>query len=80
MHFVDLLGKKCINIGKTDYFCCIWLLMRETSKMISFCDIYAFFTKQIHKMHKITSLEDVKRKNLKPKFWSLGTNLGYLGP
>ena len=31
-------------------------------------------------MHKITSLEDVERKNLKPKFGSLGTNLGYLGP
>ena len=80
MHFVDLFFKNCINIGKTEHFSHIWLLMRETRKMVSFCNIYAFFTKQIHKMHKITSLEDVQRKNLKPKFWSLGTNLGYLGP
>ena len=31
-------------------------------------------------MHKITLLEDGMRKFLEPKFWSLGTNLGYLGP
>ena len=44
--------------------------------MVSFSNIYAIFPKQIHKMHKITSLEDGKIKILRPKFWSLGTNLG----
>ena len=31
-------------------------------------------------MHKISLLEDAKRKFLRPKFWSLGTPLGYMGP
>ena len=31
-------------------------------------------------MHKTTLLEDGMRKFLGPKFWSLGSNLGYLGP
>ena len=31
-------------------------------------------------MYKITSSEDGMRKNFRPKFWSLGTSLGYLGP
>ena len=30
--------------------------------------------------HKITSYFHDKRKILRQKFWSLGTNLGYLGP
>ena len=31
-------------------------------------------------MYKITSSEDGMRKIFRPKFWSLGTYLGYLGP
>ena len=31
-------------------------------------------------MHKITLFEDVERKIVRPKFWSLGTALEYLGP
>ena len=31
-------------------------------------------------MHKIPLLENAKRKFLRPKFWSLGIHLGYMGP
>ena len=31
-------------------------------------------------MHKITLFQDGVRKFLRPKFWSLGTHLGSLGP
>ena len=56
--------------------------MRETIKMVSFSNIYAFLTKQIHKMHKITPVEDGETKILRQKVRSLGINLGlgYLGP
>ena len=41
-----------------------------------FLELYA---QQPHKMDKITSVEDDKRKFLMKKFLSLGTNLGSMG-
>jgi hypothetical protein len=35
---------------------------------------------EIHKMHKITSLQDDKKKILNPKFWSHVTSLGSIRP
>jgi hypothetical protein len=34
----------------------------------------------VKKTHKISPLEDDKRKFLRQKFWSQGNFLGYLGP
>ena len=49
-------------------------------KIASFSNVSPFSPIQAPKMHKITSLENDMRKFLRPKFWSLGTSLGYLGP
>ena len=46
----------------------------------SFSSFSAYFDKQIHKTHKITSYENNQSKIWYPKFWSLGTTLGYMGP
>ena len=80
MHFVDLIWKKWGEIGKTGYFDQKWRKLGEVFKIASFSNFSPFFPKQIHKMHKITSLEDGKRKILTQKFWSHGTSLGHLGP
>ena len=45
-------------------------------KIASFSNVSPFSPIQAPKMHKITSLENDMRKFLRPKFWSLGTNLG----
>ena len=55
MHFVDWFGKKCLKMGKTGHFMHIRPLYRDLAKMTCFPHFSAFFAKQIHKMHKITS-------------------------
>ena len=48
--------------------------------MDSFSHFCALFPKQVHKMHKITSIEVGMTNFLRPKFWSHGTYLGSLRP
>ena len=48
-------------------------------KMTCFFHFLAYFAKQIHKMHKITSIFYDMRKFLTKFFWSHGTPLGSSG-
>ena len=80
MPFVDLFWRKGPKCQKTGDFRQILLLHKDLIKIACFSWFSAFSSKQIHKMHKITSDFCHMRKFLTKKFWSQGTSPGSLGP
>ena len=49
-------------------------------KNVRFSGFSQILPKYLCKTHKMSSLEDDKRKILRQKFWSQGTSLGSMGP
>ena len=80
MSFVDLFCWKLWIIELEGLFYIYLLFNSSFGKIGLFSHFSSFSAKEIHKTHKITSLEDDMRKILSQKFWSHGTPLGYLGP
>ena len=78
--FWRLLLQKLLKIKKNCLFLQYSFIIGKSYKIDSFSWFFAFFAKQIPKMHKITSFEDDMRKFSSQKFWSHGTSLGSLGP
>ena len=77
MRFFDLFGKNETLFSDLGPFS---FLMNPTAKIASkSLNKVQFSPNKSKKSYKTTSIWDHKRKFLRPKFWSHGTNLGSLG-